>query len=71
MLDILLEIIIHRLNIDPKVRPMRQKKRSFTPERQKIINDEGDKFLAAGFIREANYPDWLVNIVMVRKANEK
>ena len=30
-----------------------------------------DKLLEAGFIREAAYPDWLANVVMVKKANEK
>ena len=65
------EIIIYWLNIDPKVRSVRQKKRSFTPKRQKIIDEEVDKLLAAGFIREANYPECLTNVVMVRKDNEK
>ena len=50
---------------------MRQKKRPFTPEKQKIIDEEVDKLLAAGFIRETTYPDWLAIMVMVRKANEK
>ena len=48
---------------------MRQKKRSFTPERQKTIDEKVDKLLEAGFIRETTYPDWLANIVMVKKAN--
>ena len=30
-----------------------------------------DKLLEAGFIRETTYPDWLANVVMVKKANEK
>ena len=29
------------------------------------------KLLDAGFIREVHYPDWLANVVMVRKANVK
>ena len=27
--------------------------------------------LEADFIREVYYPDWLANVVMVKKANEK
>jgi hypothetical protein len=27
--------------------------------------------LDAGFIREVNYPQWLINVVMVRKKNGK
>ena len=33
--------------------------------------DEEDKLLIAGFIREVYYPDWLANVVLVKKANEK
>ena len=65
------EIITHRLNIDPTMRPVRQKKRSFAPERQKAIDEEVDKLLEVGFIRETTYPDWLANVVMVKKANGK
>ena len=30
-----------------------------------------DKLLKAGFIKEVNYPDWISNIVLVKKANGK
>ena len=30
-----------------------------------------DKLLKAGFIRKIMYPDWLANIVLVKKKNEK
>ena len=33
--------------------------------------DEVNKLLAANFIREIYYPEWLANIVMVKKANGK
>ena len=33
--------------------------------------DEVDKLLVAGFIREVYYPDWLANVVLVKKANGK
>ena len=33
--------------------------------------DEVNKLLTAKFIREVNYPEWLANIVMVKKANGK
>lgn len=32
--------------------------------------DEMDKLLVVNFIREVYYPEWLSNIVMVKKANE-
>ena len=31
------KVIVHQLNVDPKHRSVRQKKRSFVPERQKAI----------------------------------
>ena len=33
------------------------------------IMDKVNKLLAANFIREVYYPEWLANIVMVKKAN--
>ncbi|RVW81014.1 hypothetical protein CK203_054654 [Vitis vinifera] len=43
-------IASHRLNILPSSRPICQKVRRFHPDRQRIIQDEMDKLLAAGFI---------------------
>ena len=33
--------------------------------------DEVTKLLAIGFIREMHYPEWLANVVLVKKANGK
>ena len=33
--------------------------------------DEVNKLLATKFIREVHYPEWLANVVMVKKANGK
>lgn len=33
--------------------------------------DEVNKLLEASFIREVYYPDWLANVVLVKKANGK
>ena len=63
-------IITHRLNISPSFKPVKQK-RSFAPERQKAINEEVGKLLQAGAIREVEYPEWLANVVLVKKANGK
>ena len=64
-------IITHRLNISPSFKPVKQKRRSFTPERQKAINEEVAKLLLAGLIREVEYPEWLSNVVLVKKENGK
>ena len=64
-------VIIHCLNVSPSSKPVRQKKRVFAPERDNAIRDEVQKLVAAKFIREVHYPDWLANVVMVKKANGK
>ena len=43
----------------------------FAPERNNAIKDEVQKLMAAKFIQEVYYPDWLANVVMVKKANGK
>ena len=43
----------------------------FEPKRVLAVKEEIDKLLKAGFIQEAQYPDWLSNVVMVKKANGK
>ena len=64
-------IITHRLNVSPSFKPVKQKRRSFAPKRQKAINEEVAKLLQAGAIREVEYSEWLANVVLVRKANGK
>ena len=44
-------VIVHRLNVNPTSSPIRQKKRVFAPERDKVIAEEVRKLLEAGFIR--------------------
>jgi hypothetical protein len=36
-----------------------------------VAIDEVEKLLQAGFIRELHYPEWLENVVMVKKPNGK
>ena len=61
----------HSLNILPGSKPVIQKKRKFAYERQKLIAEETKKLLDAGFIREVSHPEWLANVVLVKKANGK
>ena len=64
-------VITHKLNTNPSFKPIKQKHRSFAPERQKAINEKVGKLLQAGAIREVEYPEWLANAVLVKKANGK
>ena len=71
MLGIPTNIIQHHLNVNPKKKPVQQKRRVFSPERNKAVMDEVNKLLTANLIREVYYPEWLANVVMVKKANRK
>ena len=61
----------HRLNVHPQAIPVKQKKRNFVVERQKVIEAEVEKLLEAKFIEEIEYPEWLANVVVVKKSNNK
>ena len=65
------EMATHNLNIDPKYPLVRQKKRRFAPERNKIVSDEVDRLLETDAIEPCHYPDWLSNVVVVKKKNGK
>ena len=64
-------VITHRPNVSPSFKPVKQKRRSFTPDRKKAINEKVGKLLQAGAIREVEYPEWLANVVLVKKENDK
>ena len=71
MLGISPKVIQHKLSVNPKIKPIQQKRPVFTPERNQAVTDEVNKLLSAGFIWEVYYLEWLANIVLVKKANEK
>jgi hypothetical protein len=53
------EVIEHHLKIRPDTRPVRQKPRKQSIERQNFIREEVRKLLQAGFIEEVYHPVWL------------
>ena len=55
------DIIEHKLDIDPKIKPKKQKLRKMSD----------DKVAAVKVIREVKYPIWLANTVPVKKKNGK
>ncbi|GJY23487.1 reverse transcriptase domain-containing protein [Tanacetum coccineum] len=57
----------HRLNIREGYSPVRQKKRGQAPERNKAIQEEVEKLVDAGIMKEVHYHSWLSNPVMVKK----
>ncbi|KAI5329272.1 hypothetical protein L3X38_028669 [Prunus dulcis] len=64
------QIICHRLHVNPAIKPVAQKRRNFAPERVAIIEAEIDKLLAAGFIQEISYAEWLAKVVLVAKKDK-
>ena len=64
-----LAMMVHRLDVDSAVRLVKQKKRAFSAKKNKAIKEEVNKLLAADFIEPCEYPEWLANFIMVKKAN--
>ncbi|XP_012442225.1 uncharacterized protein LOC105767264 [Gossypium raimondii] len=71
MLGIDPQVIVHRLNILLEAMPVKQEKRKFAPQVVEVVRQEVGKLLLAGFIKEVEYLDWVLNMVMVKKANGK
>jgi hypothetical protein len=65
------EVIEHHVKINPDARPVSQKPRRQSVERQDFIRKEVRKLLDAGFIEEVHHPIWLANPVIVPKVNGK
>ncbi|KAK4384384.1 hypothetical protein Sango_3066400 [Sesamum angolense] len=60
-----------RLNVDTQAKPLKQKKRSFGMECNRIIEKEVTKLWKAGYVTEVQYTQWFSNVVLVPKAVEK
>lgn len=63
------ELIVHKLNIDPQVKPVQQKRRNFAPECSSLrtVTDEVRKLWTTYILKKVFYPTWLSNLVMVKK----
>ncbi|XP_057775214.1 uncharacterized protein LOC130994197 [Salvia miltiorrhiza] len=57
----------HCLNVDPKVKPVKQRTRNFGAEKDAAIREQVEGLLEAGHIEEVQYPEWISNAVMVPK----
>lgn len=51
--------------------PIRQPPRRSSKEHAEAVKEEVNKLKQVGQIKKVFYPDWLDNIVIVRKKNEK
>jgi hypothetical protein len=63
--------IEHRLNIDPSVKPRRQKLRKMSDDKVVVVKSEVQRLLDASVICEVMYPKWLANTMPIKKKNGK
>jgi len=63
--------LCHELNVNKEIKPVKQRRRVFNPEKNQATQEEVKKLQKAAFINEVKYPDWLANVVMVKKKNNK
>jgi hypothetical protein len=57
--------------VNPAVKPKKQKLQKMSEEKVEAAKAKVQRLLDAGFIREVPYPQWLANVVMVKKKNGK
>ena len=71
MIGIHPDVMCHQLNTDPQAKLVCQKGRTLDVDHYKSLQEEIDRLLRIGFIRESYYPIWLSNPVLVPKSNGK
>ena len=57
------QVAMHRLNINPDVKLVKQQQRQFRLKIMEAIQSEVKKLIDSGFIREEQHPDWVANII--------
>jgi hypothetical protein len=65
------DIIEHRLDINPNIKPKKQKLRKMIDEKVAAVKAEVQRLLDANVIREVKYPTWLANTMPVIEKNGK
>jgi hypothetical protein len=65
------DVAEHSLDIRADARPVKQPLRRFDEEKRRAIGEEVHKLMAAGFIKEVLHPEWLANLVLVKKKGGK
>jgi hypothetical protein len=65
------DVIEHRLHVNPSAKPKMQKLCKLSEEKVGAMKAKVQRWLDVGFIKEVAYPQWLGNVVMVRKKNGK
>jgi hypothetical protein len=63
------DVIEHSLNVDPAIRPRKQKLQKMSDDKAEGARNKVKRLLSSRVIREVTYPEWLANTVMMKKAN--
>ena len=58
-------VIVHKLSVYSSYKPVKQKRRNFTP------NEEVSKLFKVKSVQEVDYPSWFANVVLLKKINRK
>ena len=66
-----LEFIVYKLNVDPSFPPKKQKSRRSAKEHVEAMRSKVRWLWEAIAIREAFFPNWLANTMVVKKKNGK
>jgi hypothetical protein len=65
------DVAKHSLDIRAGARPVKQPLRRFDEAKRRAIGKEIHKLMAAGFIKDVFYPEWLAKPVLVKKKGGK
>jgi hypothetical protein len=65
------DIIQHSLDINPKMKPRKQRQRKMSEDRILAAKAKVQRLLDANIIREVKYSEWLANVVLVPRRMEK
>nr|GLL42125.1 uncharacterized protein LOC109150426 [Ipomoea trifida] len=65
------KVAVHRRAVKKACRPVKQAQWRFRPELIPSIEEEVNKLIKTGFIREIKYPTWISSIVPVRNKNSQ
>ena len=65
------DFIYHHLNVNPTVLPRKQPPQRSPEKHSDAVKEEVNKLKQVGAIKEVFYPQWLANIVVVKKKNGK
>ena len=71
MPDVPTDFAEHKLHVRTYAKPVKQPLRRLSEEKRRIVGEEIARLLAASFIMEVFFPEWLANPVLVLKEEQE